>query len=88
MEQFKLPQTFLIMAFRYALNRNTSAPWEVSKYIKKYWKDIDSEFKRQIKGDIERQIRCSEDATHWVDQTSEEWFKLLEWIELNEQRVR
>ena len=80
MKQFKLPQTFLIMAFRYALDRNTSAPWEVCQQLKKYWKDIDSEFKHQIKGDIEREAKFKEDAVHWIDQLSTHWIELLAWM--------
>jgi hypothetical protein len=72
--------TILLFAFRYALNRNTAAPWAVSVDIKRHWENLDQEFQRQVKEDIERQIKLSEGETAWHNQVSEDWIRLLEWI--------
>lgn len=72
------------MSFRYALNRNTAAPWEVCTYIKKYWKDIDIEFKRQIKEDIKREINMVEPNASYYDRVSNDWYELLDWIKDNQ----
>ena len=77
----------LLFAFRYALNRNTTAPGFVSKYVKHYWRELGSEYRRQIEEDIERQIRVATESTtssiregHWVDDVSDDWVELLRWI--------
>ena len=79
----KLPQTFLIMSFRYALGRNTSAPWEVCTQIKNHWKDIDSEFKRQIVEDIKFYKKLKKDETDYYRKLSVDFADLLHWIEHN-----
>jgi uncharacterized membrane protein required for colicin V production len=83
----EVPVPVLIMAFRYALNRNTSAPWFVCEQIKIHWDFLGEEFQRQIKKDIEFQMRLTSKETKWANKLSEDWLTLRSWIMDKEKHV-
>jgi len=76
----EVSEQILLMAFRYAINRNTAAPGEVCRELKINWDKICSEFKRQIKEDIERQIRITDPGGDYYQRVSDDFISMLEWI--------
>ena len=62
-----------IFAFRYALGRNTTAPWTVSRFLRNNIDRIGEVFLQQIAGDIQDHFRD--------DQPTDDWQMLLDAIQ-------
>lgn len=52
MKNLTVPQDILIMAFRYALTRRSTAAWSICGELKKHWEQLYPEFRKQIVRDI------------------------------------
>ena len=67
----------LLMAFRYALPRNTGAPAQVVVSLRQYWSVLPPWMREQIHRDIRDQKRRSTIGEH--NDYSTDWDKVLEW---------
>jgi hypothetical protein len=82
-KELVMNQQILIMAFRYALNRNTAAPGEVCQVLKQYWSELDDWVKEQVESDIDREIRIKRSETSYYNKVSNDFIDMSKWIKSN-----
>lgn len=79
-DEISVPHYILLYAFRYALERTTSAPNDVLKSLLQNWKYLPEGYRMQICEDI-RSAKRRPQSEYWAREIAPVWQALLDYEE-------